>query len=139
MVPDADAERDFYTNLGLTVTADNVLEGPTIEKMIGLPPGSGLNMKSLGDPEGFGLIELIEYRGVAGENRYPSAKPKALGALHVDFATPDLETLRTRLTAQSIPVIEHGPITTVFGGGPSISFASPAGLMIYVHQRTSGG
>lgn len=136
-VPDAPAERDFYVEaLGLEVLSEGLLSGPEIEAMIGLPPGSGLNLKLVGGSESFGRVEIIEYQGVEGTNRYPLAKPKALGTLHISFTTSDLDGIRQRLDAAEIPINEHGNVNTLFGSGEAISISSPAGFRIEIHERS---
>ena len=137
IVPSAADEKAFYVNLlGLDILSDNILKGPEIERMVGLPPGAGLDVSVLGhDHEHFGRIEIVDYQGVEGANRYPQAKPKALGTLHVSYMTSDLTSLRARLAGAGIAVTDYGPVTTLFGTGPAIAFASPAGLRIEAHQR----
>ena len=122
--------------LGLEILSENILTGPEIERMVGLPPGAGLDVSVLGhQQEHFGRIEIVDYRGVEGTNLYPRAKPKALGTLHVSYMAADLEPLRVRLMAAEIPVTEYGHVSSLFGDGEAIAFASPAGLRIEVHQR----
>ncbi len=137
IVPSAADEKAFYVNmLGLDILSDNILKGPEIERMVGLPPGAGLDVSVLGHAhEHFGRIEIVDYQGVDGANRYPRAKPKALGTLHVSYMTGDLAPLRARLEGAGIAVTDYGPVTTLFGTGPAIAFASPAGLRIEAHQR----
>jgi hypothetical protein len=122
--------------LGLEILSDNLLNGPEIERMVGLPPGAGLDVSVLGhDDEHFGRIEIVEYQGVSGTNLYPKARPKALGTLHVSYVTQDLKPVRSRLGLAGVPITEYGPVSTLFGSGEAIAFASPAGFRIEVHQR----
>ena len=138
IVPSAAAEKAFYVNmLGLEILSDNILKGPEIERMVGLPTGAYLDVSVLGhEHEHFGRIEIVDYQGVEGTNRYPLAKPKSLGTLHVSYMLADLTPLRSRLEEAGIPVTEYGAVTTLFGSGEAIAFASPAGLRIEAHQRS---
>ncbi len=137
IVPDANAEEAFYTQgLGLTSLANNFLKGPEVEKMVGLPPGSGLDIRILGgESTAFGLMELVDYHGVEGSSRYHLARPKALGTLHVSYFLSDLSPLKQRLAQYGTKFIEHASTETLFGSGPSISFRTPAGLRIEAHLR----
>lgn len=94
VVPDADAECAFYRELfGLETVIHKYLDGPEIEKMIGLPPGAGLDMRVMGHPDRWlGRVEIIQYRGATSENRYPLAKPPATGFLSLTYLTGDLRT-----------------------------------------------
>jgi catechol 2,3-dioxygenase-like lactoylglutathione lyase family enzyme/predicted small lipoprotein YifL len=136
IVPDAEAEKDFYQDaLGLALRSESLLAGPEIEAMIGLPPGSGLDVSMLGGEDNLGHVEIIQYQGVTGTNRYPRARPKALGTLHINFTTADLAPVKSRLTAAGVPFDEFPRISTLFGQGEAIAVASPAGLRIEIHQR----
>ncbi len=137
IVPDADAEQQFWMNaVGLEQISANLLSGPEVERMVGLPPGSGLDVRIVGDPKNdYGGIEIIEYQGVEGRNLYPLAHPPALGNLHVNYIVQDLGPLRVRLSAAGTAFNDHGAVDTIFGSGRSISFDTPAGLRVEVHER----
>jgi len=127
-------EARFYRDvLGLATTLEVRLDGPAIERAVGLPPGASLALQVFGDPrEPLGRIEAIEYGQVDGEDRYPRARPPARGILHATWRTPALARLRGRLAAAGIAVTEHGPVSALFGTGEMISFRSPAGFRIEV-------
>ncbi|MGI9343383.1 MAG: VOC family protein [Gammaproteobacteria bacterium] len=134
IVPDAERERDLYqTVLGLEKLHDNVLQGPEVEAMIGLPPGVALHASVWGQPdEPMGQIEVIEYRGADGDNLFPRARPKALGVLHVSFEYPSIALLRQQLAAAGVEFVEHGLTSTLTTSGDTISFLTPAGMRIEV-------
>jgi catechol 2,3-dioxygenase-like lactoylglutathione lyase family enzyme len=137
IVPDATEEQQFYQEiLGLAMLSDNILKGPEIERMVGLPAGAYLDVSVLGqESEHFGRIEIVDYQGVEGRNLFPNAKPKALGTLHVSYQLPNLEPLQARLAEAGIEYTNHGVIETLLGSGEVISFHSPAGLRIEAHER----
>ncbi len=137
IVGDAAEERDFFERIIRTrKLTDNVLDGPEVEKMVGLPPGAALDVSIWGRrDQPYGQIELIEYRGVDGENRYPRARPKSRGILHVSYVVPSLEPMKRRLDENGIDFSEHGTIETLFGTGSAMSFFSPAGFRIELHER----
>ena len=91
IVPEAAAQKRFYeTILGLDHLSDNVLPGPEIENMVGLPAGWALNVRIRGRANSrLGQIEIIEYQGVAGADCYHRARPPAPGGLHVTFRVAD--------------------------------------------------
>lgn len=137
IVPDADDEEMFFTRvMGMDQRSKNLLKGPGVEKMVGLPPGTALDIRIVGDREAhFGLMEIVEYQGVEGRDRYSLARPRALGTLHVSYLVGDLAPLKERLRAYGSEFEEHPRVETLFGSGPAISFHSPAGLRIEAHQR----
>ena len=135
-VSDADAEKTFYREiLELEMLSENLLKGPEIETMVGLPKGAGIDVAILGKPDkDFGRIEIVEYQGLQGENLHPRAAPKALGMLHVSYLTQDLTPLKLRLDDNNVPYESYETVETLFGIGPVLAFRSPAGFRIEVHQ-----
>lgn len=136
IVPDAPAEQDFYVKLfGLNELSKNLLEGEAIERMVGLPKGAGLDVRVLGDPTNeFGRMEIVDYQGVEGTDRYPRAVPPALGTLHVRYEVADLAPLKARLRDLGIPFEEFAGISSLLGTGDVVVFRSPAGLRIEAQQ-----
>lgn len=136
IVPDAQTEVDFFEDVfGMDQLSKSYFDGPNVEKMVGLPPGSALDVRIVGDRSArFGLMEIVDYHGVEGSDRYAQARPKALGTLHVTYFVNDLSTLKQKILANGIKFEEHSAVETLFGDGPSIEFISPAGLRIEVHE-----
>jgi catechol 2,3-dioxygenase-like lactoylglutathione lyase family enzyme len=139
IVGDADAEKQFYQDVfGLQILSDNVLDGPEIERMVGLPPGAALDVSIWGrEDQPMGQMELIDYRGVDGNNLYPLAKPKALGILHITYVTDDLLSFKAHLDGLGIGWSSYGRVDTLMGSGEAISVVSPAGLRIDVQERNN--
>jgi len=137
IVPDAEAEKGFYEQvMGLDQLSKNMITGPEIVKVVGLPPGSGLDVRIFGERGNLlGQMEVVDYQGAEGNNLYPLAKPKALGTLHVSYFFKDLAPLKHRLTDFGADYEENEAVETLFGSGPSITFHTPAGLRIEAHQR----
>jgi catechol 2,3-dioxygenase-like lactoylglutathione lyase family enzyme len=136
VVPDAEAETRFYQEvLGLPLHFIHRLAGPHIERMIGLPPGGAVEMRMLGAAEiHAGRIELACYHGARGENRYPLAKPPALGTLHAVFFSTALDEIARRAEVAGAPMRRHPRIETIFGAGPVLTLHTPAGLRLDIHQ-----
>lgn len=140
IVPDLASEERFYTDvLSMAITLDMRLEGPMIEKLIGLPAGAALKLKVYGDPdEPLGRIELIEYERTSGNNFFARAKPPALGTLHVTYQVRTLRPLLDRLRAADVDVVDHGNRRLLYGTGHVVSFRSPAGFRIEAQEREPG-
>lgn len=130
------AEADILQRLlGLQQGRALHLRGPEIEKIIGLPPGGGLDGRILGDPEEpYGTVQVSQYSGaLSSENRYPRAKPPARGMLSLTYFVDDLS-----------PWLEqagHGEITDlgsgagIYGPGRMVTFSTPAGLRVDVVEK----
>lgn len=137
VVPDAEAETQFYQEvLGLPLNFIHRLAGPNIERMIGLPPGGAVEMRMLGSLDCHaGRIEMAQYHGLTGFNRYPLAKPPALGTLHAVFFAPAVEAIKQRAERAGLAVHEHGAVETLFSNGPALTLHTPAGLRLDIHER----
>ena len=136
IVADAPREKRFFDEvLGFDKLSDNLLTGPEIERMVGLPPGAGLDVSIWGrDDVDLGGLEIIEYQGVDGEDRYSRAVPGATGVLHVTAVLPDVGPLLGRLKAAGVAVDKRGNTDTLVGTGETFRFATPAGLTLEVIQ-----
>jgi len=137
-VADAGAERKFYRDIiGMNVLNDNVLEGPEIERMVGLPAGAALDVSIWGDKDNaFGQMEIVNYRGVEGRNLYPHAVPKQRGILLVTYETAHLQYLTGLLDRAGIRWTQGGQLSTLQGSGRFIRLCSPAGLHIDVFESS---
>jgi catechol 2,3-dioxygenase-like lactoylglutathione lyase family enzyme len=87
VVAECEADYRFYRDhLQLDLIAEHMLAGPEIERMIGLPGGAALDIRILGETgQPLGQMEVIEYRGTRGEDRYPRTRPPATGILAASF------------------------------------------------------
>ena len=139
IVPDAKLEGAFYAELfDLDELMHHRITGPAIEQAVGLPKGSALIMRLLGrETELFGRMELVQYEGLAGTDRFPLAKAPALGTLHCRFQVDSLETIVERAGQAGTAVRHYGLIQTIFGSGHAAAVYSPAGLRVEVFE-TSG-
>lgn len=140
IVPDVEAEARFYQDiLRLDLLIEHLLAGPGIEATVGLPKGAALDLRLLGcDEERYGRVELIEYRGATGANRYPLARPPALGALFESFVVDSLGTLVERCERAGIDVEYHLSAHTLCGRGALGVIHTPAGLRVEIWQRGGG-
>lgn len=137
IVPDANSEKAFYKDVfSLSILHEYLLKGPEIEKMIGLPPGSGLDMNVLGNAnQHLGQVEVIEYQGIDGTNLYPLTRPKALGTLMLSYLASDLSIVRKQLEERGIEVESHKNVQSKIGNSDAIRFTSPAGMQLEVHEQ----
>jgi catechol 2,3-dioxygenase-like lactoylglutathione lyase family enzyme len=136
VVPDAKVEGAFYTELfDLDELMHHRITGPAIEQAVGLPKGSTLIMRLLGrETEMFGRMELVQYEGLAGTDRFPLAKAPALGTLHCGFQVDSLEAFVERAGRAGAAVRHYGSIQTISGSGRAAAVDSPAGLRVEVFE-----
>lgn len=137
IVGDAPSEKRFYREgFLLDKLSDNILDGPEIERMVGLPPGAALDVSIWGAADQpLGKVEVIDYQGVQSSNLYPKARAPALGVLHITYQTTDLVSLHQRLISMASKVVQHRAMNTIIGNGDVLTTHSPAGLRIDIFQR----
>ena len=136
-VEDSAAEKVFYRDvMGLSLAHDNVLAGPEIEQMIGLPAGCALEVSiwaQMGQP--LGEVELVTYQGTQGANRYPRAVPGARGVTHLNWWVEDMAAWKDHLVQLNVPFNRSRLSGRLMQSRESVRLHSPAGLSIEVHAQ----
>ena len=130
-------EKRFYEQVvGLKLSHDNILAGPDIEQMIGLPAGCALEVSIWAEPgQPLGEVELVTYQGTEGADLYPRARPGARGVTHLNWQVDDIEAFAAHLSAHGV---DHSASTingSLIQSRASLIFHSPAGLRLEAHLR----
>jgi catechol 2,3-dioxygenase-like lactoylglutathione lyase family enzyme len=130
-------EKRFYEQVvGLKLSHDNILAGPDIEQMIGLPAGCALEVSIWAEPgQPLGEVELVTYQGTDGADLYPRARPGARGVTHLNWQVDDIEAFAAHLIAHGV---RHSASTingSLIQSRASLIFHSPAGLRLEAHLR----
>ena len=130
-------EKRFYEQVvGLKLSHDNILAGPDIEQMIGLPAGCALEVSiwaEQGQP--LGEVELVTYQGIDGADLYPRARPGARGVTHLNWQVDDIEALAAHLSAHGVGHSASTIDGSLIQSRASLIFHSPAGLRWEAHLR----
>ncbi len=132
VVQDVAQEKKFYREvLGLEMLTDNFLQGEEVEKMIGLPSGSALDVSIWGrqDKES-AQLELVEYVGVEGKTLFPLSKLPNSGLHQVCYQTKEAALLASRADSMGLSTFQCGKIETLAGSGECWTLYSPAGMRI---------
>ena len=137
IVRDPESEKHFIdTILGLSMSHDNILEGPEIEAMIGLPAGCALEVSIWAEPgQVLGEVELVTYQGTDGADLYPRALPGARGVTHLNWWLDEIEPFAAHLKTHGISYELSRVESSLFQSSSSLIFQSPAGLRLEVHER----
>jgi catechol 2,3-dioxygenase-like lactoylglutathione lyase family enzyme len=136
IVPDVEREAHFYKEMfGMQEILHHKLSGAAIEMAAGLPAGTVLDLHLLGGPDNlFGRMELIEYVGVKGDNRFVRARPPAAGILSCGFRVNSLDGFASQAAALGAAVTGRTKIDALFANGQVAHIRSPAGLQICLHE-----
>jgi catechol 2,3-dioxygenase-like lactoylglutathione lyase family enzyme len=132
IVPDVEREAAFYKELfGMDEILHHKLSGPAVEMAAGLPAGTVLDLHLLGDPDNvLGRMELIEYVGVQGADRFARAVPPATGILRCGFRVDSSTEIGARAIEHGGQVLRETAVDTIIGTGNVLAVTSPAGLRI---------
>ena len=130
-------EKRFYEQVvGLKLSHDNILSGPDIEQMIGLPAGCALEVSIWAEPgQPLGEVELVTYQGTDGADLYPWARPGARGVTHLNWQVDDIEALAAHLSAHGVGHSASTIDGSLVQSRASLIFHSPAGLRLEAHLR----
>jgi len=98
IVPDLNIEGAFYRKLlGFDELLRHRITGAEIEEIVNLPSMTGVEMSVLGcEQERFGRIELIQYDGSPGADRFALARAPARGTLHCAYRVDSLDEVLAR-------------------------------------------
>lgn len=97
VVEDIKAVTAFFTELGMEVEGETLVEGSSVDRVVGLD-GVRADIVMLRTPDGHGRVELTRFHtpaAVGGESR--NAPSNTLGLRRIMFAVEDLDVLLARL------------------------------------------
>jgi len=99
VVDDLEAAKAFFIALGMTLEGETTVEGPSVDRLIGLP-NVRATLALLRTPDGHGKIELDKFHTPEAIRTRPEIIPvNALGIRRIMFTVDDLDNIITRLRA----------------------------------------
>ncbi|HEV8403279.1 MAG TPA: VOC family protein [Candidatus Limnocylindrales bacterium] len=112
VVDDLEAVKAFFTDLGLELEGEAVVEGESVDRLIGLD-GVRATIASMRTPDGHGRIELDKFHTPAAVRAEPEDAPvNALGIRRIMFAVDDIEAVLGRLRRHGAAllgeIVEYG-------------------------------
>lgn len=134
IVEDPDAESMFYQQvLGLDELMHHRISGAAIERAVGLPAGTTLDMRLLGCRSSvLGRMELIRYEGLKGENLFARAVPPATGILSCGYQSGSLDRLAAAAQKLGLETKNPARYELLTGSGLIMQMRSPAGLQLEI-------
>ncbi|MCO1576125.1 VOC family protein [Crossiella sp. SN42] len=96
VVNDLAAAVAFFVELGLELEGQMPVEGPVVDRIVGLP-GVRSDVAMLRTPDGNSRLELCKYHTPASPAGDANAPANALGIRHILFAVQGLDELLDRL------------------------------------------
>src|SRR6185503_4451946 len=97
VVDDLEAAVAFFKELGLELEGETQVEGPSVDRLIGLD-GVRADIAMMRTPDGHGRLELTKFRTPTADPAEPNnAPPNTLGIRRIMFAVDDIEDVVDRL------------------------------------------
>jgi catechol 2,3-dioxygenase-like lactoylglutathione lyase family enzyme len=105
VVDDLEAAKAFFTELGLELEGETTVEGPSVDRLIGLQ-NVRATLALMRTPDGHGRIELDKFHTPKAVRTEPEDAPvNALGMRRIMFAVDDIDDVVARLLAHGAELI----------------------------------
>jgi len=133
VVDDLDAAVAFFTELGMELEGQGLVEGPWADRTVGLD-GVRSEIAMMRTPDGHSKLELTKYHAPAavgaGAQNQP---PNTLGLHRVMFAVDDLNATVARLRAHGADLL--GEVTQYENIFLLCYLRGPAGIIVALAER----
>lgn len=135
VVDDLEAAIAFFTELGLELVGKATVEGPSVDRLIGLD-GVRATLVTLQTPDGHGRIELDKFHAPPAATAGPEDAPvNALGIRRIMFAVDDLDDVLARLQARGGELIGE---VVQYGDSDRLCYVrGPEGIIIALAEELS--
>ena len=104
IVDDLAAAIEFFVELGLEVQGQFSVEGPSVDRIVGLE-GVRNDAAMLQTPDGNGRLELIQFHSPPAQGDDRHAPANTLGLRHLAFAVDDIEAAVAGLRARGAELV----------------------------------
>ena len=117
IVDDLEGAIEFFTELGLEVQGRFSVDGPLVDRIVGLE-GVRNDAAMLQTPDGHGRLELIQFNAPAAEGD-AHGPANTRGLRHLCFAVDDIEDTIARLRAELVgELVDYGGFRLCYVRGP---------------------
>ncbi|PTY04283.1 glyoxalase [Opitutaceae bacterium EW11] len=133
VVDDLEATKHFFLNLGLELEGETTVEGPSVDRLIGLQ-NIRATLVFLRTPDGHGRIELDKYHSPAAIRSEPAVPPvNALGIRRIMFAVDDIDDVVARLLAHGAELVGE---VVQYGDTYKLAYIrGPEGLIVALSEQ----
>ena len=104
VVDDLAAAIEFFVALGLELTGEGSVEGPLVDRIIGLD-GVRSDIAFLQTPDGHGQLELSKFHSPPARIGERDAPSNTLGIRHLSFAVDDIDATVASLRARGVELV----------------------------------
>ena len=106
VVDNLDATIAFFTELGLELEGQTTVEGPWVDRCIGLH-GARCDIAMLRTPDGHSRLELSKFQTPPATTKERNAPVNTLGIRRIMFAVEDIEAVLARLRPHGAQLLDE--------------------------------
>ena len=104
VVDDLKAAVAFFTELGLEPDGEATVEGPWVDRIVGLD-GVRSDIAMMRTPDGHSRLELTKFQAPPATTAQPNAPVNTLGMGRIMFAVDDIDEVVARLQARGAELV----------------------------------
>jgi|SRR4051812_3954699 catechol 2,3-dioxygenase-like lactoylglutathione lyase family enzyme len=135
VVDDLAAAIAFFTELGLELEGEMPIEGPWVDRVVGLH-GVRVDIAMMRTPDGHSRLELTKFHNPAAISPAPKNAPAhALGIRRIMFAVDDIDDVVSRLRAHGAELV--GEVARYEDRYRLCYLRGPAGMLIALAEQLS--
>ena len=134
VVDDLKAAIAFFVELGLELEGETVVEGPSVDRLIGLD-GVRSDIAMLRTPDGHSRLELSKFHTPPATTAAPNAPVNTLGTGRIMFAVDDIENVLARLQAHGAELV--GEVVQYEDSYRLCYVRGPEGVMVALAEQLS--
>jgi catechol 2,3-dioxygenase-like lactoylglutathione lyase family enzyme len=132
VVTDLAAAVAFFVELGLEPEGRATVEGPLVDRIIGLH-GASSDVAMMRTPDGHGRLELCEFRSPSVQDGGQGGPANSLGLRHVAFAVEGIDEVLDRLRGLGAELV--GELVR-YGDSYRLCYVrGPAGIIVELAER----
>lgn len=132
VVDDMPAAIAFFEELGLELDGETMVEGPWVDRIIGLK-GSRSQIAMLRTPDGHGRLELSMFHSPPAHPGDPKAPFNTLGMHRVMFAVSDIDDMVARLRKRGAELV--GEVVQFENAYRLCYLRGPAGIFVALAEE----
>ena len=135
VVDDLEAAIAFFVELGLELEGETTVEGPTVDRLVGLD-GARSDIAMMRTPDGHGRLELDKFHTPTAIRAEPEDAPlNVLGIRRIMFAVDDIDDVLARLQAHGAQLI--GEVVQYENSYRLCYVRGPEGIMVALAEPLS--
>ncbi len=132
VVDDLAATVAFFVELGLELEGEATVEGPSVDRMVGLEDVRA-DIAMVRTPDGHGRLELTKFHNPAATTAEPDAPVNTLGLRRIMFAVDDIDEVVARLRGHGAELV--GEVAQYEDSYRLCYLRGPAGILIALAER----